>query len=101
MSVNLVEISQSPTSNTNIEQEKRHAASGDIENNFLIPQIIFIDLQVETEVAILVGTQMGFCVLGVFLNNVAFITLKDLPGVRASTYNILICHVVLGIDLNS
>ena len=39
---------------------------------------------------------MGFCVLGVFINNVAFITLKDLPGVRASTYNILLCHVVLG-----
>ena len=39
---------------------------------------------------------MGFCVLGVFINNIAFITLKDLPGVRASTYNILLCHIVLG-----
>ena len=39
---------------------------------------------------------MGFCVLGVFINNIAFITLTDLPGVRASTYNILLCHIVLG-----
>ena len=44
----------------------------------------------------LVATQMGFCVVGVFLNNVAFITLKELPSMRASTYNILLCHIVLG-----
>ena len=48
------------------------------------------------EVGVLVGTQMGFCVVGVFLNNVAFITLKELPSMRASTYNILLCHIVLG-----
>ena len=42
------------------------------------------------------ATQMGFCVVGVFLNNVAFITLKELPSMRASTYNILLCHIVLG-----
>ena len=48
------------------------------------------------EVGVLVATQMGFCVVGVFLNNVAFITLKELPSMRASTYNILLCHIVLG-----
>ena len=48
---------------------------------------------VRNEVALLVFTQMGFCVLGVFLNNVTFITLKDLPGMRASTYNVLLCHL--------
>ena len=52
--------------------------------------------QVKQEVGVLVGTQMGFCVVGVFLNNVAFITLKELPSMRASTYNILLCHIVLG-----
>ena len=52
--------------------------------------------KVQYETSLLVGTQMGFCVLGVFINNIAFITLKDLPGVRASTYNILLCHIVLG-----
>ena len=45
---------------------------------------------------VLVATQMGFCVVGGFLNNVAFITLKELPSMRASTYNILLCHIVLG-----
>ena len=52
--------------------------------------------QVKQEVGVLVATQMGFCVVGVFLNNVAFITLKELPSMRASTYNILLCHIVLG-----
>ena len=53
----------------------------------------------EKEVTLLVAAQMVFCVLGVFINNVAFITLKDMPGVRASTYNILLCHIVLGTEM--
>ena len=48
------------------------------------------------EAALLVATQLGFCVLGTFINNMAFITMKDLPGIKASTYNVLLCHVVLG-----
>ena len=42
---------------------------------------------------------MGLCVLGTFLNNIAFITIKDLPGVKASTYNVLLGHIVLGRQL--
>ena len=42
---------------------------------------------------------MLFCVLGTFINNIAFITIKDLPGVKASTYNVLLGHIVLGRQL--
>ena len=48
---------------------------------------------VREEVTFLVSTQMGFCVVGTLLNNIAFITLKDLPGLKASTYNVLLCHL--------
>ena len=44
---------------------------------------------------------MLFCVLGTFINNIAFITIKDLPGVKASTYNVLLGHIVLGRQLVS
>ena len=49
--------------------------------------------EVKEEVAMLVFTQMGFCVLGTLLNNIVFITLKDLPGLRASTHNVMFCHL--------
>ena len=49
--------------------------------------------EVREEVVMLVFTQMGLCVLGTLLNNIVFITLKDLPGLRASTYNVMICHL--------
>ena len=49
--------------------------------------------EVKEEVAVLVFTQMGFCVLGTLLNNIVFITLKDLPGLRASTHNVMFCHL--------
>ena len=42
--------------------------------------------EVKEEVSVLVFTQMGFCVLGTLLNNIVFITLKDLPGLRTSTH---------------
>ena len=54
-----------------------------------------MEQEVREEVTFLVSTQMGFCVVGTFLNNIAFITLKDLPGLRASTYNVLLCHLTL------
>ena len=40
--------------------------------------------EVKEEVAVLVFTQMGFCVLGTLLN---------LPGLTASTHNVLFCHL--------
>ena len=55
--------------------------------------------QVQYEAGLLVATQLGFCVLGTFVNNIAFITIKDLPGVKATTYNVLLCHIVLGRQL--
>ena len=56
-------------------------------------------LQVRYEAGVLVATQLGFCVVGTFINNIAFITIKDSPGVKASTYNVLLCHIVLGRQL--
>ena len=49
--------------------------------------------EVKEEVMVLVFSQMGFCVLGTFLNNIVFITLKDLPGLKASTHNVMFCHL--------
>ena len=49
--------------------------------------------EVKVEVVVLVFTQMGLCVLGTLLNNIVFITLRDLPGLRASTYNVMFCHL--------
>ena len=52
-----------------------------------------MESELQDEVTLLVSTQMGFCVIGTFLNNITFITLKDLPGLKASTYNVLLCHL--------
>ena len=43
--------------------------------------------------AVLVASQMAYCVLGMVANNIVFVTLKDRPGVKASLINVILCHL--------
>ena len=46
-----------------------------------------------SEVAVLVASQMAYCVLGMVANNIVFVTLKDRPGIKASLMNVILCHL--------
>ena len=49
--------------------------------------------QLRMEVAVLVSSQMVYCILGLVLNNIVFVTLKDQPGLKATFINVMLCHL--------